>query len=66
MTTNEKNQIAEAILELAEQVGELASTFRTDVGYYKTIADVLEEMNYYQNREKMEQDKKDRLEKIKM
>ena len=58
MLDKEKNPIADAILELAEAVNNLASQFQTDVGYYKSIADIFEEMNYYQNKEKKEEEKK--------
>ena len=52
VTKNETSQIADAILELAEAINNLSSQFQTDVGYYKSIADIFEEMNYYQNKEK--------------
>lgn len=65
MTKQEKSQIAESIHDLAEAIRELSEKFQTDVGYYKNIADIFEEMNYHQNKEKIKLEKLEWEEKIK-
>lgn len=51
--------IADAIYELAEANRELAGVFQTGTMYgYKNIADIIEEMNYHQNKESREADDK--------
>lgn len=49
--------IADALYELAEAQRELAGMFQSPQMYgYKNIAETIEEMNYYQNKEVREEE----------
>lgn len=57
----ETNQIAEAILELAEQVGHLASAVSS--GYGESLSDKIGEHTYWMFKDKMDEERKERIKK---